>query len=199
MKKSLKEVLEGLKGPNNVDAVVVTAKGPFSKAAFKDFVSAAINDPEYQFIVRDNEGREIDRVSIREKIVNDLKKTYKGMNYPQESEAAIIENGDIFTDGLSDTLGFLLAIWMAAGKKFPIPSMSDDMRAANVYLVSDGNNTRVNTLIDRETKKPIGKIETVYQPYTKVKVDSKAPTHLQTKTRFDLDGNVITESTTVSE
>lgn len=194
MKKDLKEILEGIKGPNKVD-VVVTTKQPFSKALFKDFVSAAINDPEYTFIVRDSEGKEIDRVSIREKIVNDLKKTVKGMNYPQESEAGIIETADIYTDGLADTIAFLEALWLSAGKKFPIPSVSDDMRSATVYLVADGDNKRVNTLIDRETKQPIGKIETIYKPFTKVKVDSKCPTELQTKTRFDLDGNVMTETT----
>jgi len=189
MSKTVKDVLGKIKGENKINDVL-TGKGAFSQSGFGDMVNAFANDPTFKIKQYDKAGKVIGEVSMSELIREDLKKTIEKAKYPQKSEAAVLDNCEIVTAGLSKFITQAAMQWIAAGKKLDLPAMPKV--AGSIYLANVPGKTKTDVPIrDPKTKQTLGSITTTTKDSIQIRAKSPVPEYLKTSVRKDTSGKVI--------
>lgn len=189
MAKMVNEVLEKMKGTDKVSEII-TGKGSFSKAGFNDLVGAMANDTTFKVKTYDGKtGTETGEVSISELIRSDLKKTLDKANYPQKSEAGILDTCEIVTNGLSEAIPQIVMQQIAAGKKFDLPAQPQVV--GSIYLADVPGKVKTSQIRDPKTQQDLGTVTTTSKDSIQIRAKSPCPAHLQTKVRKDPAGNVV--------
>lgn len=187
--KSVKDVLAKVKGEDKVNQIV-TGKGSFSRTGFSDLVNALANDTSFKIPTYDKDGKKLADINLSEYLRRDLKKTLEKANYPQRSEAAILDTCEISTAGLAEAIPYIVMEQMASGKKMDFPRQ-ELIGNASVYLADVPSRTKTSTIRDPKTQENLGTVTTTNKPYIAVKSKSSAPSSLITKVRKDTNGKVI--------
>ena len=186
--KMVNEVLGKIKGEENV-AETLTGKGAFSQSGFSDLVSALVNDSTFKIKTFDKDGNPDGELSISDLIREDLKKTLAKANYPQKSEAGVLDNCEIVTTGLSRAIPQIVMQQMSCGKKFDLPST--DKTVGSIYLANVEGKTKDVAIRDLKTHEPLGSTTITTQPSIQIRAKSPVPKHLTTKVRKDNSGKVV--------
>jgi cytochrome c556 len=183
----MKDVLTSIKGAGN-EAKVVTGRGPFSSAAFGQFVNALVNDKDYKTTSVDKDGKTVE-TNVHDLVVADTQKTVENAKYPQKPEAAVLANTEIATVNLPQVVQIIATEWLKTGKKFPLTQQPTFN--ANIYLVDNPGKTKVVPVRDFATKQETGSTTITTQDSVQVRVKSPVPANLVTKVRKDTKGNII--------
>ena len=191
MSKTVNEVLTKVKGEGK-QKDILTGKGSFSATGFGDLVSAMANDTTFKVKQYDKEGKVCGELSISELIREDLKKTLEKAKYPQKSEAAVLNNCEIVTNGMAKAIPYLVMQQISCGKKFDLPAAPKV--AGSIYLANVPGKTRENVPIrDPKTKQVLGTVTTTTKDSIQIRAKSPVPAYLQTKVRKDQSGKVISK------
>jgi len=191
MAKTAKEVLSKMKGEGKINEVL-TGKGAFSQSGFGELVSAMANDSSFKIKQYGKDGKVTGEVSISELIREDFKKTLEKAKYPQKSEASVIDNCELVTNGLAKAIPQLVMQQIASGRKFDLPAAPKV--AGSIYLANVPGKTRENVPIrDPKTKQVLGTVTTTTKDSIQIRAKSPVPAYLQTKVRKDQSGKVISK------
>lgn len=185
--KTVNEVLGKVKGEGNVEKTI-TGKGSFSKQGFSELTSALINDRTFQVKSLDKNGQEV-MTNLSDLIRSDLKKTLANAQYPQKSEAAVLDNCEIATNGLAEAIPHIVMEQLRCGKKFDLPNQKD--MVGSIYLAANPAKTKTMQVRDIKTKEELGTTTITTKDSVQVRAKSPVPKHLQTKVRKDKNGNVV--------
>lgn len=186
--KTVNEVLGNVKGEDRINDIL-TGKGSFSKQGFSDTVSALANDTTFKLKTYDSNGQVTGEVSVSELIREDLKKTLDKAKYPQKSEAGVLDNTEIVTDGLAKAIPLIVMEQLKCGKKFDLPTQPNVN--GSIYLAPVTGTTKTVQVRDIKTKQPLGTSTITTKDSVTIKAKSPVPNHLQTKVKKDLKGNVV--------
>ena len=182
-----KDVLGHLKGGGKENETI-TGKKSFSHSGFQQFVNALVNDPSHKVTHYDKDQNPV-TTNIRERVVSDLKQSIQNAGYPQKSEMSIVNNSEIATKNLATIIPSIVMEYMKTGRKFPLPRQENS--SGEIYLHNVNGKTRTVPVRDMKTGKPLGTSTIETQAYVQVRVKSPPPKHLVTKTRKDVNGNIV--------
>ena len=188
MSKTVNEVLTKVKGEGK-QTDILTGKGSFSATGFGDLVSAMANDTTFKVKQYDKEGKVCGELSISELIREDLKKTLEKAKYPQKSEAAVLNNCEIVTNGMAKAIPYLVMQQISCGKKFDLPAAPKV--AGSIYLANVPGKVKESQIRDPKTQTNLGSVTTTYKDSIAIKAKSPVPAYLQTKVRKDPSGKVV--------
>lgn len=179
--KSMNEVLSSVKGEGNENETL-TGKHPFSQSTFEDLVKAAVNDNSYKVPTYDPKtGEKTGEMSIAEKMRADLQKTLANAKYPQKSEAAVLNNVEICTKGLSEVLPYIVMEALKTGKKLPLPPQPD--MTASLYLVDVPAKSKNVKARNPQTQEELGTYCVETAKHKEVRAQSPAPDYLRKSTK----------------
>lgn len=187
MSKTVKEVLEKIKGTGN-ETKTMTGKGSFSSSNFADFVHAMANDGSFKVKSVGKDGKETE-TCVKDLLVADAKRTLADAKYPQKSEAGTLDTSEIATTGLSKAITPIITEWLRTGRKLPIAPQKDFV--GDVYLASLPGRTKTVNVRDIKTGANIGTTTITSKDSVQVRVKSPVPAHLLTKVRKDASGQVV--------
>ncbi len=190
MAKNVTEVLEKAKGTDKINEVIA-GKGAFSKAGFADLTNALVNDTTFKIDTYGKDGKVNGSVSVSELIRADLKKTMDKANYPQKSEAAVLDTCEIATAGLAEAIPQIVMQQLAAGKKFDLPAQKD--LQASIYLQNVPGRVKESTIRDPKTQEVLGSVTTTTKDNIQVKAKTKLSDALVSKVRKDTTGKVVSK------
>ena len=186
--KTVEEIYAVTKGPDKIDDIIA-GKGAFSQKGFTETVKALANDKDFCVKVYNKDNEEVGKISIHDKILGDLKKTLEKAGYPQKSEEEILNNCDIFVDGIAEVIPYIVEQYIQQGKKFTLPPTS--MYAASIYLVPVKAKQTARDISDPQTHEIIGRVEFTYDDHVKVGAKTDIANNLYEKIRFDPNGNIL--------
>lgn len=187
--KNVKDVLAKVKGEDKVNAVI-TGKGSFSRTGFGDLVNAMVNDTSFKVPIYTKDSKKVAEINLSELIRSDLKKTLEKANYPQRTEAALLDTCDIYTAGLAEAIPYIIQQQINSGKKMELPAQ-ELTGVSSVYLADVPSRTKTSAIRDPKTQENLGSVTTTNKPYIALKAKSSAPANLITKVRKDPNGKVI--------
>ena len=180
MARSVEEIYAITKGPDRINEVV-TGKGSYSEKGFKDLSKALVNDRDYKVKTYTN-GKEDGEISIHDKWVDSLTKTYKKAGCPQESELGKLDSAELVIDGISETIPFIILEWIEQGKKFDLPET--DQLKASIYLAPVEGKTKVVPARNPKTQEELGNVEVTTRDSLKLVSKSPVPNHLKSKKKL---------------
>lgn len=187
MAKNVNEVLTKVKGDKVSD--LIAGKGSFSKTGFGDLVNALANDSTFKVKTYDKEGNVAAELSVSDLIREDLKKTIAKANYPQKTEAAVLDSCEIVTAGLAEAIPQIIMQQIGSGKKFDLPMQKNVQ--GSIFLKEVPGRTKDTTIRDPKTQNILGTVTSTSKDSLAVAVKSSVPSHLVTKVRKDTNGKVI--------
>lgn len=186
--KTVNDVLGKLKGEDKV-TTLLTGKGAFSKAGFQDTVSALANDTTYKIPTYDTDGKQNGEINISELLRQDLKKTLEKAKYPQKTEAGVLDSTEIVTTGLAEAIPHIVMQQLAQGKKFNLPPQPSVQ--GSIYLADVKGKEKTVKVRDPKTQENLGTAVIVTKDSVQIRAKSPVPSHLQTKTRYDMNGRPV--------
>lgn len=186
--KLVNDVLTKVKGEGKVDEML-TGKGVFSKSGFSDLTNALVNDSTYKIKTYDKDGNAAGELSVSELIRSDLKKTLEKAKYPQKSEAAVLDNCEIVTNGLAEAIPQIIMQQLATGRKFDLPI--GERVQGSIYLKDVPAAVKEVSVRDPKTQQNLGTCVITTKDSVAVAAKSPVPAHLQSKVRKDTSGKVI--------
>lgn len=186
--KTVSSVLGKVKGEGKINDIM-TGKSSFSKSGFSDLVSAMVNDTSFKVKTYDKDGKVTGETNLSELIRSDLKKTLDKANYPQKSEAAVLDTCEIYTAGLAEAIPQIVMQQIACGKKFELPTQPNV--TGSIYLGTVPSHTKTSNIRDPKTQENLGTVTITNKEYVAIKAKSPAPAHLVTKVRKDPSGKEI--------
>jgi len=188
--KTVNETLSKVKGSDKVNDIL-TGKGSFSQAGFSDLVNAMVNDTTFKVTTYGKDGKANGELSISEMIRDDLKKTLDKAKYPQKSEADVLNNCEIVTNGLAKAIPQIVMQQLACGKKFDLPTQ--EKMVGSIYLANNPGKVKDVQIRDPKTQENLGTATITTQDSIQVRVKSPVPQHLSTKVRKDVNGKVVNQ------
>ena len=188
MSKMVNEVLGKVKGEDKINDIL-TGKGAFSQSGFGDLVSAVVNDTTFKIKQYDKDGKVTGEVSVSELIRDDIKKTLEKAQYPQKSEAAVIDSAEIVTTGLAKAIPQIVMQQIACGKKFELPAQPKVQ--GSIYLQDVPGKVKVSPVRDPKTQQDLGTSTSTTKDHIQIRAKSSCPSYLLTKVRKDQNGKVV--------
>ena len=178
--KTVNETYGKLKGEDNVKKTL-TGKGAFSAANFGDLVGALANDVTFKIPTYDKDGKKAGEVCVSDMIRADIKATIEKAHCPQKSELGVIDTADIVTKNTAQAIPYIVMEQLKTGRKFDLPRGKNV--EGSIYLADVPKSSKTVAIRDPKTQENLGTVVIETDDYVQVRSRSKAPAHLQKKTR----------------
>ena len=186
--KAVNVVFAKFKGAGN-ESKVITGKGAFSKSGFAEYTNAVLNDTSYETKYLGKDGKEVS-FNPSKAVREDHKKSNKNAKSPGPSELAVYDTSELATNGIAEAIPHLVLGYIECGRKFSFPAKKD--MCGDIYLANVEGKTRTMPVRDIKTKENRGSVTIVSKNHIQIRAKSPVPKHLQTKTRRDVSGKIIT-------